>query len=758
MEALIGKGRRYVATVQPPDLPPLEPMSRAGRAPLGVTEASQHPFQRIIHILLRRKELILAMLVLGGLLALAAGLLMRPTYSAMAQIIVDQRPLDAARGPAAAASQAGEEAAIDTHVTVLLSDAHLRRVAAVLLAAHADAVARGLATDHVSWSQHVRDGFSWVWTTLTRPFRRAVNEPPAEAAENALALELKRNLRVSQERRSRIVTVVYSDSDPQRAANITNTIVQTYVDDLAERKRGEAERLVTWLAKRVPEMRQEVARAEEDLESYRLVHGAAVGTGPDETGQQIAQLARQLALAKSDAAGAQERVDQLKRLRQQGVPTATLADVLGSPTLAGLAQREKALASGPVADVQSDQRSQLDEAIARELDRILEQLETENRIYQAQAKSIEDRLQPLKRAATETAAGLSGLRALERQAAASAQLYDGLLRRQQEANEQAQFIQPDARVLAAAWPPERPSSIHPAFLIPPSVIAFGIMGLLLAFGIDRLDHSLRDEDEAVSALGIPCMGTVPRVPQWQAKRIQDLVRRQPQSAFARAIRSLLVSVLPLGAGNRMQKIVLVSSALAGEGKTTLARSLALTAARLQLRVLLLDLGEQTSVLEREIKPAGANSGPSGSDLADVLGRGRPLADAVEHIPELGVDYIPPPRHDGGLVHLLAHPQAALWVEQLREAYDLVIVDGPAAIDRPEASLLAGWADTVLFAVRWRTTSQDSARNALRLIGGAAGYDTDGAPRVASVLTWVDFEQDARFHLKNFRNLLHWRRT
>ncbi|WP_164133816.1 hypothetical protein, partial [Stenotrophomonas maltophilia] len=69
----------------------------------------------------------------------------------------------------------------------------------------------------------------------------------------------------------------------------------------------------------------------------------------------------------------------------------------------------------------------------------MSRLEAEQNTYSALAKSIEERLLPLKGAATEIAAGLSDLRALERQAAAVAQLYDALLRRQQEASEQAQL-------------------------------------------------------------------------------------------------------------------------------------------------------------------------------------------------------------------------------------------------------------------------------------------------------------------------------
>ncbi|MGL4285167.1 MAG: GumC family protein, partial [Phreatobacter sp.] len=634
MEEVIGKARRLFTERRAPDLSPPEPKMRAARPAFGSMAGSQ-TFPHIIRVLLKRRRLILTMAIVGGAGAGMIGWMVPSSYTATAQMIVDQRPFEV-DGRAVPISQAVEEAAIDTHVTMLTSDAHLRRVVEAMRATTEEA-----ATEPPSLLRRIGGGLANLWALATRPLRRAEADGPSEAGESSALADLKRNLRVSQERRSRIITVIQTASRPDRAAEIANTVADVHVEDLTQRKRLDAERLVAWLSKRLPEMRREVARAEEDLEAYRLVRGSTTGAGPDETGQQIAQMVRQLALAKSDAAAAQERLNRINDLRRRGAPAATVALALGL---------------GPTA-----------EPTREEIDRAVSRLETEHRTYLALAKSIEERLLPLKGAATEIAAGLSDLRALERQAAAVAQLYDTLLRRQQEATEQAQLVQPDIRVLARAWPPNRPNSLHPLFLVPPGMIAFAIMGGLLAVGLDRLDRSLHDEGEALETLAIPCAGQVPKIEPWQAKRLHELMRRQPQAPFVRAVRSLLVSVLPVSTGNPMQKVVLVTSSVPGEGKTTLARSLALSAARLHLRVLLLDLGPQTAVLENR---APTISGVPRTDLVDILGYGRPLADAIERIPELGLDYIPPSRLDGDLLDLLANPQVPILVNQLREAYDL----------------------------------------------------------------------------------------
>jgi uncharacterized protein involved in exopolysaccharide biosynthesis/Mrp family chromosome partitioning ATPase len=745
VEPLIGKGQRFVVTTRPSDVPLLEPTARAGRPAIGPAPG-QLPLRRIFDALSRRRWLILAMMLLGGGLMTIIGLMLPPTYTATTHIVVS-RPPDGPNG-APASSQAFDEVAIDTHLAVLSSGAHLRRVAAALSLAHEDEASE--PGDAASWQHRIANDLGVAWAAITQPFRRAATGPSDDAAESALAQHLKRVVAISQERHSRVIAVVATDPDPKRAAEIANTVAQVYIADLTQRKREEAEQLVVWLAKRVPEMKQDVAHAEQELQAYRLLHGAAVDGTPDVTGQQIAQLARQLALARSDLATAQQRLGRFRDLRQSGASTAVLAEALGSTTLAELARREAARVVAGQA-LSPDQRQEAQRATGQAIDQAASQIEVESHILQAQAGSIEERLQSLKAAAGETASSLSGLRALERQAAAVTQLYDGLLSRQQQANEQVQLIQPDVSVVSQAWPPERPSSLHPAFLIPPGVMVFGLIGVMMAIGLDRLDHTIRSADEASEALAVPCLGVVPKLEPRQAKCIEDVLRRQPRSAYARAIRALLVAVLPRGVGPAASKVILISSTLAGEGKSTLARSLAVSAAHLRLRVLLIDLGEQGGGFAQQ-NGITERMGVTHADIVDVLSHGRPIAEAVEHIPELGVDYIPPPRPGGNLLHFLANPQDRHWVDRFRESYDFIVIDGPAAIDWLEASFLAHAVDQVLFVVRSAQTSSDMARNALRLVEsdarlgdtrlydvrlGDAALGLDRAPRTASVLTWSE---------------------
>jgi Mrp family chromosome partitioning ATPase len=262
-------------------------------------------------------------------------------------------------------------------------------------------------------------------------------------------------------------------------------------------------------------------------------------------------------------------------------------------------------------------------------------------------------------------------------------------------------VQPDISLIATASPPEHPSSLHPLLIVPPAAIVFALLGCVLAVVLVRLDRTLHTQADATEALHIPCVGLVPSIPPELSKQPHYLWG-QPTSQFARAIRSILVSVLTSGsAASRTQRTVFVTSSVAGEGKTTLAWSLALYAARLGRRTLFLDFSQ--SVRRRADENAS---------LLGLLTRERPLADVVEPIHDLGIDFLPAGISDGNRLRLLAHPKLSPLLRHVCDSYDLVVIDGPSLLEAPEARLLASWADHVLLAIHCGTTNRETAQTTL----------------------------------------------
>lgn len=516
-------------------------------------------FKHVLESIRRYKHFIVKMISAGALLAVLGSLFMSPSYLATAQLVVNARGgADSAGAPGNASAPTGgsDDPTIDTHVTVMMSDAYLRRLLpAVRLLDN--------PTQATAASSPLGAVLSKIKELL--PFRK--NQPSDSAAVAAL----KGHLKISQERRSRVISVIASDVNPQRAAGVANLVARSYVDELIRQRR-----------------------------TVEL--------------QALDAIASQSAIVQHDLSQAKEEWD-------------------------------------------ASHSSQ----------------------------------------ATLTSQNAA---ALEWKITTLAQQYETLLRKRQELTTKGVVADPDVTVIADASPVDLPSSLNPLLLVPPITIVVTLLACLIAVILKYLDRTLHTEAEATEALHIPCVGLIPSIPL----ELSSSPRRFLESSTTshnRAVRSTVVSLIAADpVSPRSQHVVLVTSSLHGEGKSAVAWSFGFCAAQLGQRVLFLDFAEAPRRSSESL------------DLFKLVAHDGAAAKAVQHIPELGIDYISSSLSEGSRLGPLAGPRVASLFEHFRNSYDIVVINAPSLDEAPEVRLLASWADHVLLAVRAGSTSRDVVRSTL----------------------------------------------
>jgi cellulose biosynthesis protein BcsQ len=127
-----------------------------------------------------------------------------------------------------------------------------------------------------------------------------------------------------------------------------------------------------------------------------------------------------------------------------------------------------------------------------------------------------------------------------------------------------------------------------------------------------------------------------------------------------------------------------------------------------------------------------------------LAYGRPLADAIEHIHESGIDYLPATLSGGHRLRILADPKVSSLLRQLSDTYDFVIIDGPSLLEAPEARLLASWADHVLLAIHSGSTNRETAQSALHQLVRTEHLNPAQITRFSSVLTRAEPPRQDQF--------------
>jgi len=684
--------------------------------------------RRLTNTLRRRKRQVIGVTVAGTLLVAMVALSARPSYTALAEVLIGTVE-DASSGPTKPAISP-DDSAVDTQIAMLASDAQLCRL---LRGLPARPEFNAEPNDRAARNSGL---LAWVRAKLVAVLSVPAKLFPGKAASADLCgwpaggrgphlAAIKAGLKVFQQRHSLVISVSYTGPDPAQAAAIVNEIVGKDVEQQRAKRREQAAEVVAWLDGKLAAAIADRDAAENAVRQARLAGGADL-TSKDDL-HTLVEARQQLALVESDL---ERRAALLKRARllRQGGAEHEVAAALGVPV-------DASGASG------TEGSAQLADAIQESI----RKLESEVQFGKLQAQAIRADIDGLQRAAAPPGGEQKSLQSLEHRAAALTSLTEDLERRRNGSLQSRDLATADVSVFTLAQSPIRPSGIAPMLLIPSGMFAFLLLGSALAFTLDHFDASFRSERDVSVELGVPCVGLIPEMSTTPSKFREDTVLADMRPSYYQAVRSVLVSVFEFARLERQPKIVLLTSSVPEEGKSILGISLGLCAAQLGQRVLLVDLGEG--------RPGTARSRNSVAEwVMPALASGE-AAKFITPVPSLGYDYLSGSEIGVDLLAFLISRSGQQLFRQLRSKYDCIIVDGPSVLGSAEARILASVADEVLLAVRWGSTRRDLARYAVDLFRASGMADDGGQSRLKAVLTRADLPAHARYRYGDAAELL-----
>jgi capsular exopolysaccharide synthesis family protein len=214
------------------------------------------------------------------------------------------------------------------------------------------------------------------------------------------------------------------------------------------------------------------------------------------------------------------------------------------------------------------------------------------------------------------------------------------------------------------------------------------------------------------------------IPAQSRADVLDHLISNPTSAAAEAVRNLRTSLM-LSNVDRPPQVILSTSAMPGEGKTTLALALAQNYARLGRKVLLIE-GDMRRRVFREYFALARNNG-----LRAVLGAEKSFEAVVQHAPALGADVLTGGHSAANAADLFTSERFATLIAGLRQRYEIIVIDMPPVLLVPDARIVARHADAVLFAVKWDHTSRAQVTEAIRQ------FDLAGTTITGLVLSQID---------------------
>lgn len=576
-------------------------------------------------------------------------------------------------------------------------------------------------------------------------FRLRQHNPVTDIEE--ITNQVLARLEVFQKSNSRVIAILFTSTDPRMAAAIPNRLAELYIAQQIADKANVNSEATHWLANQIDELRVKVQESEAAVEDFRTESGLFLTNGSTVPQQQLTDLNSQLSMAEADRAAVQARLSNARNLVAAGNAVNSAAEVLQSPLIQNLRQQEVALRAQiaqmsetllPTHPRMMESLANLEDLetqIEKEVYKVIEALENEARVVNARVAAVRENLNRAQRRTAQLNQDDVKLRALQREADTNRALLESFLRRYEEAKARAEADtqSANARIVSRAQQPTEPTSPRTGPTLMLGAAAGLILAFLVVFLIEVFARGFRIGEQIERATGMPFLGLTPEIdPRAGSHAPASDVIRDPNGLYAEAIRALQGNVLMARIGGNRARTVLVTSSVAGEGKTSTAASLARVFAMGGHRTIMIDADMRAPALHLAL---GAAPLPGLSEL--LTGRA-----AFQHVIRL---------EPGSPAHLLqagsplANPTAALaspqmqWVlSALQQTYDYVIIDSPAAMAAADAQVLTKLSDVTILVVRWSSTSRQVVARVLKLLSAASSR------RVGILLTRVDIKRYRRY--------------
>ena len=529
---------------------------------------------------------------------------------------------------------------------------------------------------------------------------------------------------------SRLMDVSFESTDPQLAAHVVNAHIETYVQRNFQSQYDSTTRATTWLRDQLDELKIRVQKSEDARIAYERQN--QIWTLDDKqniTTQRFADANRELTLAQTERVKKQAVLEFAKSGNIDAVPQiqsdAALAELQKRLTDTTNQYREALEQFGPnfpkVRHLQS-QIKDIQVDIQKEKQNIIDTLDSEYRQAVARETMLGKELDIQKRDVNEMAGKMVEYNILKREAEANKVLYDGLLTKLREAGVSAGLRSSNIRVVDPAMIPSAPSRPAKTRNVALAFVVGLVGGIGLALMREYMDNTVKTPDDIETLARLPSLAVVPQfdatdgngasgrqklLPGFSSnghgKRMELVAQHLPKSQMSEAFRALRTSLL-LSRADHPPQVILVTSALPREGKTTAAANLAVTLAQLGDKTIVVDADLRKPGVGRLLNMSGGNYAGLSSYLAGASSLDLVIVPhpTIPNLAAIPTGPLPPNPAD-----LLSSHKVAEAIAELRKRFKFIVIDSPPVMAATDAVILSVQTDGVLLVVRSGETPKEA---------------------------------------------------
>jgi polysaccharide biosynthesis transport protein len=672
--------------------------------------------------------------ITGLVLLVGITLLMRqtPLYTATAQVLLERQREKAPGNEAILSDINFDIPMIESQMAIIRSSVFLRRVVQKENLANEASSSRGAEPS----SSMISSALAWLRSLISGP---AAPEPPPPAvtigsdrippAEINAIEALKGAISVSRvAQHGYVLAISVTSADPIRSARLANAVADAYLVDKLDTRYEAAKRATAWLSDRLAELRQQLRDSEEAVTRFRSEHGLFQNGNITLSQQQLSELNAKLVEARADLAQKRARADLLSSIQAKGGNIQSLPDIGISSNLPALRQQLSSLSQqeadllaryGSAHPLVVNIRAQLrdvERSIGTETQRIAAAIRNDYELAQSRVASLEKSLREATGQQSIDDSTAIRLRELERTAAVNKTLFEDFLQRAKITQEQSTFEAREARIITPALPPGGPSYPRKLQYLTINLLFGLLLGIGAAVTKEMLNAGFTTPRQVEDMLGLPLLASVSHLASRDLTfdgavvPIHRVPAVKPLSRYGEAIRTLR-SGIHMTDVDHPPKVIQFTSAVPGEGKTTLALSIAASAANSKLKVLFIDADLRHPSASRSFN---LHQEPGLVDL--LLGQVEP-AEVVRFQPEAGFWTLGAGDRTQNPADLLGSERMRKLVADFKENFDLVLIDTPPAGPVIDPVIVGQLSDKIVLVVHWATTARELVKQCAQQLSG-----------------------------------------
>jgi polysaccharide biosynthesis transport protein len=606
--------------------------------------------------------IVLAMLVAGGLAFVYLQYVAVPLYTTKAVVALENRQETVVNLDSVMSGLSGDQATINTEVEVLRS--------------------RNLFGSLVDEMRLTDDPEFNPYLTGDTPAPSAQHEKDAaiDAALEAIS--------IANVRSSYVYTIAAVTTDPEKSRRMANTLAELYIRDQMSVKFEATAQATAWLSERVATLKSDLEKAEAGAQAF--------------TASTDLVSAEALELLNRQIKDSRERLDGLEQTRtRHAAQVAAMVDAKASGDEAKMLATTDDPALARLAGGGADPA-----LFSARFETVLDGARVDLARANAQLAALGASIKRLDEDYSRQSRDLVALDQLQREAQATRTIYEYFLTRLKETSVQEGIQQPDSRILSDAPLPIHPSQPRKARTMALALVLGLIAGTGLVLLREMLHSGFRNAEQLEQATGITVMGQLPRIPARARKGVIEHLIEMPTSAAAEAVRNLRTSLL-LSNIDRPPQVILSTSSVPGEGKTTTAIALAQNFSGMGKSVLLVE-GDIRRKVFSEYFDLDERRG-----LLAVLAGEAAFDDVVQPLELIGVDVLIGERSTTNAADVFSSDRFKTFIADLRTRYDVIIIDTPPVLLVPDARIISHAVDAILFTVKWDQTTRAQVREAVR---------------------------------------------